>query len=1114
MELLEKLKIKAVSIILVVILIGIAIFEISIENTMAVVHILQNPTKNVSDNTIWDCVYFGNYPQAEIIPSGEYISIPDSLLEKDDVIISDDLYSKLKNAVGWDKKGDILLNGKKYRRIKKTDASWASDETGEFGVYSYIWQDTNTYHYFAYEPIKWRVLNVNGNNAFLLADKGLDDQYYNGEKAEDFYQVGEIRNCTWETSLIRSWLNGYAGSYNSFEKNFQENNFINSAFTSAEKLAIINELVENSDSIQYGTNGGNDTKDKVFFLSESQVYTKSATSYGFKEEGKIMDEAREVRSSTYAKAMGMQSDVFGKCLWWLRSPGITTTTGSYVYEDGIVNKDDLYYTSLAVRPALHLDLSSNCWSYAGTVSADGKINEQESLDKEVTISSVNTTDSSYYTNTNSILGYSYGNYNSLLSILGEKFISFKNTLATNNGKRIEGIIIPGLVQTNQGNNTKCKTMVPQGVCVAGNYLLISACDEAEKVEPIHKSYAHTKVHNSVIYVINKETREYLTTIILNDNTCHVGALAWNQQSGNNGEIYIADSSESNNYKVWRFPLSKIKEAVNKGENVVKAIFVNNSGVDYFPVSNKPSFLTYFNGKVYVGTLNMSTKVSYMYGYKVDRGEITKKETKISLPNKTQGVDIITAVNGKTYLFASSSLGRNNSSTLNAYVVNNGTNLSINANTPSITKTFPNMSEDISIQGDYLYTAYESAANVYRLGLDTNMSSNKSGNAIDRITISSINKLLGMSSISKRVKSSIFNEASVISENSNDNEIIEDDMDTLGMSDEIIEQGKCGNDLCYDLYSDYTLVISGFGNMDDYDSQKAPWEKYQDKIRKIVVDTNVTSIGAYAFKNCTALTKVVISDFVDEEIKFVIGDNAFEGCSKLSVIDMSDTDYSIAQDAFKDCEMTLCSSSESVIEYSRMQEIKNHTHTYEFSTTITATCGTHGYDIYECSCGKQYTDNYTEPTGQHNYELLSSEKSIDGKQEIDFFRCKQCGSEYEEERKKEEVKTVTQVEKVTNDTKEKVIVSKAKIKSVKNIKKRLILVKYNKVKEAKKYQIQYALNKKFTKKKKTKITRKLAYTIKNLKKGKTYYVRVRGYYTLKRKKVYGKWSNIKKVKINR
>lgn len=43
--------------------------------------------------------------------------------------------------------------------------------------------------------------------------------------------------------------------------------------------------------------------------------------------------------------------------------------------------------------------------------------------------------------------------------------------------------------------------------------------------------------------------------------------------------------------------------------------------------------------------------------------------------------------------------------------------------------------------------------------------------------------------------------------------------------------------------------------------------------------------------------------------------------------------------------------------------------------------------------------------------------------------------------------------------------------------------------------------------------KTKFIIKKLKKKKTYYFRVRAY-KLNRKKVYGKWSKIKKVKIKK
>ena len=75
------------------------------------------------------------------------------------------------------------------------------------------------------------------------------------------------------------------------------------------------------------------------------------------------------------------------------------------------------------------------------------------------------------------------------------------------------------------------------------------------------------------------------------------------------------------------------------------------------------------------------------------------------------------------------------------------------------------------------------------------------------------------------------------------------------------------------------------------------------------------------------------------------------------------------------------------------------------------------------------------------------------------------------------------------------------------------MKFKKVSSAQKYQIQISVNKKF-KKKKSIQTKKTKYTIKKLKKKKTYYIRVRAYKMNGKKKVYGKWSMVKKVKIKK
>ena len=95
---------------------------------------------------------------------------------------------------------------------------------------------------------------------------------------------------------------------------------------------------------------------------------------------------------------------------------------------------------------------------------------------------------------------------------------------------------------------------------------------------------------------------------------------------------------------------------------------------------------------------------------------------------------------------------------------------------------------------------------------------------------------------------------------------------------------------------------------------------------------------------------------------------------------------------------------------------------------------------------------------------------------------------------------------------------AKIKSVKNNKKKALTVKWKKVKGASGYVVRIARNKKFTKGKKVKTiksAKKTAFTFKKLKKNKTYFVKVRAYkLDPNGKKVYGDWSEVKKVKIKK
>ena len=202
-----------------------------------------------------------------------------------------------------------------------------------FGKY---WQSSS----LTKEPIKWRVLSVNGNDAFLLADQNLDIQLYNEQ----------WNDVTWADCTLRTWLNG---------------TFLNNAFTSKEQTAVKNTMVVNDDDPHCGN-----TADKVYLLSISEA---SNTAYGFNGNFEIESETRAAKNTAYIdkKAVDLVDEV--NC-WWLRSPGSYGDEAScvdcegYGYSDGYTVDSD----HIAIRPALHLNLSSSTfWSYAGKVTSKG-----------------------------------------------------------------------------------------------------------------------------------------------------------------------------------------------------------------------------------------------------------------------------------------------------------------------------------------------------------------------------------------------------------------------------------------------------------------------------------------------------------------------------------------------------------------------------------------------------------------------------------------------------------------------------------------------------------------------------------------------------------------------
>ena len=115
--------------------------------------------------------------------------------------------------------------------------------------------------------------------------------------------------------------------------------------------------------------------------------------------------------------------------------------------------------------------------------------------------------------------------------------------------------------------------------------------------------------------------------------------------------------------------------------------------------------------------------------------------------------------------------------------------------------------------------------------------------------------------------------------------------------DVVAEGTCGDNLTWTLDTGtWELVISGTGAMKDYTySNEAPWYSYRGSIKIITIGNSVTSIGNYAFYNCTGLTGITIPDSVKG-----IGYKAFWNCFRMTNITIPDSVTSIGDSAFYNC----------------------------------------------------------------------------------------------------------------------------------------------------------------------------------------------------------------------
>ena len=308
--------------------------------------------------TTWSCVWFGAYPSEEVV-DGAWSAVDDYALREGDLIRDDALYGRLVGADWQDDK--TVLDGESYLRV-------GLDSAPATGVRDkhYRWDYDRPWHSFRVSPIRWRVLDAREGKALLLADRMPD--------SVPFHDADEA--VVWEDCTLRSWLNGYGAAENLRGIDYTGRGFLDRAFTERERDAILVTDCENLANHDYGTDSGADTADRLFILSNAEVFEGAdAGHYGFHPGRDYDDPAKRFTSTLYAKCMGAwwsPVDAYaGNSFWFMRTSGYTPRSVTYICDFGYIYSKGTLVTcgDAGVLPAMWVDLSKAALEDAGEAAS-------------------------------------------------------------------------------------------------------------------------------------------------------------------------------------------------------------------------------------------------------------------------------------------------------------------------------------------------------------------------------------------------------------------------------------------------------------------------------------------------------------------------------------------------------------------------------------------------------------------------------------------------------------------------------------------------------------------------------------------------------------------------
>nr|MBP3598386.1 BspA family leucine-rich repeat surface protein [Eubacterium sp.] len=282
--------------------------------------------------------------------------------------------------------------------------------------------------------------------------------------------------------------------------------------------------------------------------------------------------------------------------------------------------------------------------------------------------------------------------------------------------------IPGLATTNtivdSGDTTQYvnnDTYVPQGICRMEDYILISAYQESYKGVDAKKKQIWKADYNSVIYVLDGSSFEYVTTLVL-PNKYHNGGIAFD---GDNVWLTNTKDGAKEVYYIKKDVIeSKIAETSFSGP--YSAMIRESELGTSFQIKNVPSCLTYHDGKLWVGTNGGNGQIC---GYMVterstDNPVLTTYKCDTITTASISGMSASAAkyINGIEFdgsdLYISVSSGRQGASKhiIRAKKVDTA---NIGSSYKVAKKVLvPDMGEEMLIEDNTLYCVFESGANHY------------------------------------------------------------------------------------------------------------------------------------------------------------------------------------------------------------------------------------------------------------------------------------------------------------------------------------------------------------------------------------------------------------------